>query len=98
MPLQMRTYTINRGALHDFAQEWAQTIKPLREKIGFDIPAAWTVAETNQFICLMHHSSPETWDSLDQAFHQHPERRAMKPNPARHIARMENQFIETVPL
>ena len=97
MPLQMRTYTINRGALHDFAQEWAQTIKPLREKIGFDIPAAWTVAETNQFIWLMHHSSPETWDSLDQAFHQHPERRAMNPNPARHIARMENHFIETVP-
>ena len=96
MPLQMRIYIINRGALQTFAEEWKQTIKPLREKIGSNIPDAWTVCETNQFIWLMHYSSPESRASLDQAFHQHPERRATPPDPARHIARMQNLFIDPV--
>lgn len=96
MPLQMRTYTINRGALQTFAEEWKWTIKPLREKIGFDIPNAWMVVETNQFIWLMHYSGSESWESLDRKFHQHPERLTMTPNPARHIARMQNVFIDPV--
>ena len=96
MPLQMRTYTINRGALQTFVLEWRQTIKPLREQIGFDIPAAWTVAETNQFIWLMHYDGPESWASLDKVYFDHPERRAMDPDPARHIARMQDVFIDPV--
>ena len=96
MPLQMHIYTINRGALLDFAQVWKQVIKPLREKIGFGIPAAWTVAEAHQFTWLMQYNGPESWESLDQAFYRHPARRAMNPNPARHIARMENHFIDPV--
>lgn len=96
MPLQMRIYTINRGALDAFAEEWKRTIKPIREKIGFDIPAAWTVAETNQFIWLMRYDGPESWESLDRAFFAHPDRRAITPDPARHIARMQNYFVEPV--
>jgi len=96
MPLQMRIYTINRGSLAAFSDEWKQTIKPIREKVGFDIPAAWTVSETNQFIWLMHYDGPQSWESLDRAFFSHPERRTMNPDPARHIARMQNYFIDPV--
>lgn len=96
MTLQLRIYTINRGALQPFAEEWKQTIKPLREKIGFAIPAAWAVPATNQFIWLLQYDGSQSWATLDKAFLDHPERRAMDPDPARHIARMENVFIEKV--
>jgi hypothetical protein len=69
---------------------------PIREKIGFTIPAAWAVPATNPFIWLMRYDGPESWEALDQAFFAHPERRAANPDPARHIARMENYFIDPV--
>ena len=97
MPTQLRTYTINHGALYDFAKEWANTIKPLRERLGFKIQAAWTVPETNQFIWLLSYDGPETWETLDAAYHTSDERRNMQPNPARHIARMEEVFLEPYP-
>lgn len=96
MPVQIRIYTINRGALHEFAAEWQTTIKPLRLKLGFQILGAWTVEATNQFVWLMSHEDAESWERLDQAYHNSEERKAMQPNPARHIARMEQYFMEPV--
>ena len=96
MPVQLRLYTINRGALDTFATEWQQTIKPLREKLGFQIPGAWKMAAANQFVWLMSLDDGEAWERLDRAYHDSPERKAMNPNPARHIARMEQYFIEPV--
>lgn len=94
MPTQLRTYTINRGALHDFASEWKASIKPLREHLGFRIEAAWTVPETNQFIWLLSYDGPDTWSARDAAYHASDARKEMQPNPARHIARMEAVFLE----
>jgi len=95
---QLRTYTINRGALQAFAEEWQTTIKPLREKLGFRVPAAWTVKATNQFVWLLSLEDSSTWDALERAYHDSDERREMQPDPARHIARMENYFVEPVEL
>ena len=94
MLLQIRIYTINRGALQTFAEEWRKMLKPLRERLGFKVPAAWTVEETNQFIWLMQLDDAADWDRLDQAYFDSDERKAMEPNPARNIARMEHYFIE----
>ena len=96
MTIQIRTYTINRDAMDQWVAEWNEKIKPLRIKIGFEVPGAWIVKETNQFIWLMRYDGPEPWDKMDQRFHQSDERLAMDPNPARHIARMEHYFIEPV--
>ena len=96
MPTQLRIYSINRGALQEFAAEWEKTIKPLRLKLGFSIDGAWTVEATNQFVWIMCYDGPESWETLDQAYFQSPERHAMDPDPARHIARMEHYFIKPV--
>lgn len=95
MTVQLRVYTINKGALQTFADEWKRTIYPLRIKIGFKVPGAWTVEATNQFIWLLAYDGPETWETMDQAYFQSEERRAMDPDPARHIARIEQYFIES---
>ena len=93
---QLRIYTINRGELQAFAAEWRDKIKPLRLRLGFQVPLAWTVEATNQFVWLMTYDGADDWESLDRAYFKSDERRAMQPDPARHIARMEQFFVEPV--
>ena len=96
MPTQLRIYSINRGALKEFAAEWEKMIKPLRLKLGFKIDGAWTVEATNQFVWIMRYDGQASWETLDEAYFQSPVRKAMDPDPARHIARMEHYFIKPV--
>lgn len=96
MPTQLRIYTINRGELQAFAAEWKEKIRPLRLKIGFQIPGAWEIEATNQFIWLMRYDGPEEWERLDRAYFESAERKAMRPDPARHIARIEQYFVKPV--
>ena len=96
MAIQIRIYTINKGELQQFEEEWNAKIKPLREKIGFRISGAWTVAATNQFIWIMEYAGSVPWEALDKVYFESPERRAMDPDPGRLIARMEQYFIEPV--
>jgi hypothetical protein len=96
MPVQLRIYTITPGALHQFAQEWQSKIRPVREKVGFQILSAWTVEETNQFIWLMQYDGPNSWEEQDGRYFSSEERRTMDPNPARLIARMDQYFVDPV--
>jgi len=96
MAVQLRIYTINRGALNHWTTEWKEMIKPLREKLGFKILGSWTIEETNQFVWLLSYDGHSSWATLDKAFHQSDERREMKPDPARNIARIEHYFIDPV--
>ena len=96
MPTQFHIYTINHGSLAEFATEWRTKIKPLREKFGFQVSGGWKVKDTNQFVWFLSRDSAEDWDSQNQAFYQSEERRSLKPDPARHIARVEQYFVESV--
>ena len=96
MITQLRIYTINRGALHQFAQEWNEHIRPLREKLGFKILGAWTIESTNQFVWILGYDGSASWEDRDHAYFNSDERQAMDPNPARNIARMEEYFIAAV--
>ncbi|MDW7773172.1 MAG: NIPSNAP family protein [Desulfobulbaceae bacterium] len=94
MPVQLRIYTINRGALDEFAREWEAAIKPLRIKIGFQVLGAWKLRESNQFAWIIGYDGPKKWEELDLEYHRSPERHAMDPDPARNIARMEHFFMD----
>lgn len=96
MPVQLRVYTIEPGALDAFAREWAAAIKPLRLALGFTVPAAWKIPETGQFVWLLAYEGPLDWDAADRAYHDSDARRAMDPDPARLIARTEQWFVEPV--
>ena len=93
---QLRIYTINRDALDEWVIDWREKVKPLRLKLGFKILGAWTVRESNQFLWILGYDGPESWDTLEQAYHRSDERRNMAPNPARNIARIEYFFIDPV--
>lgn len=96
MPTELHIYTINRGALQEFAAEWRAHIKPLRQKFGFQVDGGWTVAATNQFVWFLSHADAANWQAHNQAFYQSAERRSLAPDPARHIARVEQYFVESV--
>jgi len=93
MTIQLRTYTINRGDLDTWVAEWQEKIKPLRVKFGFDILGAWTIPETSQFVWILSYKGPDTWETADKAFHASEDRKAMDPDPARNIARIEHFFL-----
>ena len=95
MKLQLRTYTINKGALEIWVEEWRSQLVPLREKMGFVVLEAYTIPSTNQFVWLMGFSG-EDWSVADQSYMTCEERKTMQPDPARLIARMENVFVEKV--
>ena len=95
MKLQLRTYTINKGALAEWIQEWRTRLVPLREKMGFVVLEAYTVPSTNQFVWLMGFEG-ENWESADQTYFESAERKTMQPDPARLIANMENVFVTRV--
>lgn len=95
--VQLRIYTISQGALDEFVQEWETKIKPLRIKIGFHILGAWVVRESNQFVWILGYDGPNQWEEMDNAYHRSPERQAMRPDPARNIARIEHFFMDPVP-
>ena len=96
MPTQIHIYTINRDSLDDFAAEWRDKIKPLREKFGFNVSDGWKVKETNQFVWFLSRNSSADWDTQNQAFYKSEERRLLQPDPARHIARVEQYFVDSV--
>ena len=96
MTTQLRTYTIRPGAMGPWVAEWKALVKPLREKLGFTIPGAWIVPEKSQFVWIMAYDGPKKWTDLDKAYFDAPERQAMDPNPARHIEKMEEVFIEAI--
>ncbi len=96
MPTQLRIYTINRDSLQQFAAEWRDKILPLRRKLGFQIEGAWLMPDTGQFIWLISHEGPETWETKDAEYFSSAERQAMQPDPARLIARLEQHFVERI--
>jgi hypothetical protein len=98
MASQLRVYTINRGRLDDFVTAWRVGIYPLRRALGFRIEGAWVIRERNEFVWILSHDSPQTFDEADAAYHASPQRAALDPDPAQWIARASQRFVAPVPL
>ena len=63
MSTHLRIYTINRGRLHQFADEWKAQVLQLRIKYGFKIHDAWTIEKSNQFAWLISYDGDESWET-----------------------------------
>jgi NIPSNAP len=99
MATQLRDYRIRAGELDRFVNEWRIYLAPLRQKMGFEIPAVWTVAEENRFIWLLEHGGD--WDAFaeaDAAYYASPERAAIDPDPARLIEEQRTLRLSDVSL
>ena len=94
--VQLRLYTIDKGKLDQFAAAWTSGVYPLRQKLGYKIPFAAKIPETNQFVWIVVHDGPEPWDEKEAAYYSSDERKRLSPDPAQWIARPEQFFVEAV--
>lgn len=96
MVRQLRIYTINKGKLDDFVAGWTRFVYPLHLEHGYQIELAEVIEERNEFVWIVSYDGPEDWDAKQAAYYGSPERAAVDPDPAQHIAKTERWFIRSV--
>ncbi|TMC92117.1 MAG: NIPSNAP family containing protein [Chloroflexi bacterium] len=92
---QLRIYTIKQGEMAAWISEWKSLIAPLRRKFGFEVVGAWTVDE-ERFIWVLHYDGPKSWEEVDAEYYNSEERKAIDPDPARHIEKSEHFLMREV--
>src|SRR5688572_4204922 len=86
MELVLRIYEIRPGAMEMWIEEWQAHVLPLRRKLGFEVVGAWVSDEENTFTWLLGYEGPGALATANAAYYASPERTALDPDPARHIA------------
>lgn len=93
---ELRIYTVRPGAMTDWLSEWARLIRPLRLKYGFEILGPWIDEAENQFIWILRYDGPGSYEEANSAYYESAERKALNPDPARHLAKTEHRRIRPV--
>ncbi len=86
MELVLRIYTIRTGKLEEWIAEWREHVLPLRRRLGFEVLGAWVSDEENTFTWLLGYDGPGGIEAANAVYYDSPERAALDPDPARHIA------------
>lgn len=86
MELILRIYTITPGEMTEWVEEWRAQVLPLRRRLGFHVLGAWVSEETSTFTWLLGYDGPDGLAAANAAYYDSPDRAALDPDPARHIA------------
>jgi hypothetical protein len=90
---ELRLYTIAAGAMDEFAREWEEHIRPLRLAFGFSALGPWVGDDGETFVCILGHDGD--FEAADEAYYASDERKALDPDPARHLAHVETRFMRS---
>jgi hypothetical protein len=90
---QLREYTVKPGEMAAWIDEWRTRIVPLRERFGFRVLGAWTVDGTDQFVWIITYQGAKSWQDADADYYGSPERKAIAPDPARHLAHTQARLM-----
>ncbi len=93
---QLRIYTINKGKMDEFVKGWRDGIVPIRLQYGWRVDGGWVAEGENKFVWILSLEGDEDWEAKSQVYYTAPERTALNPDPAQHIAHMEVRFINSV--
>ena len=96
MTFQLREYTVKPGEMDEWIEEWRERIVPLRTKAGFKVLGAWRVDGTDQFVWIISHDGPQSWQDAEAGYYASPERRALQPDPARHLAQTSARLMTSL--
>jgi hypothetical protein len=67
---------------------------PLRRRYGFTVLGGWELEDTSQFLWLVGYDGPDDFAAADEAYYAAPERKALHPDPARHVATAQTWIVE----
>ena len=86
MEYRLRIYEVRPGEMSAWIDEWSRLVRPLREGFRFRVLGAWASEESDTFVWLLGYDGPGDYDTADAAYYASPERAALDPDPARHLA------------
>jgi NIPSNAP len=95
---QLREYTVKPGEMEQWIKEWREKIVPLRVSVGFQVIGAWTIDGTDQFVWIVGYGGPKAWEQAEKDYYESPGRKALDPDPARHLAHHEARRMSEVPM
>lgn len=96
MAFQIREYTVKPREMDEWIDEWRSKLVPLRQRLGFEVRGAWTVDGTDQFIWILEYDGPKEWKEAEADYYASPERKALDPDPARHLAQTGGRLMSSV--
>ena len=80
----------------EWIEEWRSRIVPLRVTAGFKVLGAWIVDGTDQFVWIISYDGPKAWQEAESDYYASPERKALQPDPARHLAQTSARLMKPV--
>ena len=95
MEWQLRIYEIEPGEVDDWIAEWRAHVEPLRRLHGFRVLGPWV--DDHMFVWLLGYDGDDGFATADRRYYESDERRAVDPDPARHIASTEVRMLREVP-
>lgn len=93
---EIRTYTINDGMLESYLRLYNQQIVPNHRKYGIHVLGAWVDRAKNQVTWIRTFSSHAERKAKLDAYEVSPERDAVFPIAAYHMARADVKVLESV--
>ena len=93
MVTQLRMYRIKRGKMQEWIREWREGVYPLRMRFGYAIEGAWVAQGQNTFVWMLSYDGPRPWEEKEAEYYDSPERRNLKPDPARYIEDQQAWFL-----
>lgn len=97
MITELRTYTINRGAMDEFVGTFNDTLMPLYKRLGIYVIGAWVNRAQNEFVWMRVYDDEADREAKNKAFQTSPEQVAMGAGLQANIAKIEVKDLpETV--
>jgi len=83
--------------MEDWLAEWSAHVLPLRRAFGFDVIGPWVNDDEHLFVWILGYDGEAGWADADAAYYDSAERKALAPDPARHLLKTEQLMVRSVP-
>ena len=79
--------------METWLEEWHEHVRRLRIAHGFTVLGPWVGDGGDTFVWILGHDGD--FEAADAAYYASDERRALDPDPARHVAHQEVTFMRS---
>jgi NIPSNAP protein len=93
---QLRVYSVKPGAMSAWVEEWRRNVAPLRRRFGFEVIGPWVIEAEEKFVWILAYDGEQGWEAADAAYYASEERRAVEPEPTRHLLATEHWLMRPV--